>query len=123
MAFCVPIASIDIIAPLVASMSRCKRLDLRFQTPPDEITACHSSLGAKSWGQVLGPSLGAKLGPCDEWRNLTLTGRSNLDFTCQQTFVDTTKVAFAKLGACPWARQSRDPRDRKTPITAADLLV
>jgi hypothetical protein len=41
----------------------------------------------------------------------------------QQTFVDTTsKVAFAKLGACPWARQSRDPRDRKTPITAADLL-
>jgi Integrase core domain len=70
----------------------------------------------------LGPSLGAKLGPCDEWRNLTLTGRSNLDFTCQQTFVDTTKVAFAKLGACPWARQSRDPRDRKTPITAADLL-
>ena len=64
----------------------------------------------------------AKLGPCDEWRNLTLTGRPNLDFTCQQTFVDTTKVAFAKLGACPWARQSRDPRDRKTPITAADLL-
>jgi transposase InsO family protein len=42
---------------------------------------------------------------------------------CQQTFVDTTsKVAFAKLGACPWARQRRDPRDRKTPITAADLL-
>jgi hypothetical protein len=44
-------------------------------------------------------------------------------FTYQQTFVDTTsKVTFAKLGACPWARQSRDPRDRKTPITAADLL-
>jgi transposase InsO family protein len=41
----------------------------------------------------------------------------------QQTFVDTSsKVAFAKLGACPWARQSRDPGDRKTPMTAADLL-
>jgi hypothetical protein len=41
----------------------------------------------------------------------------------QQTFVDTySKVVFAKRGACPWARQSRDPRDRKTPITAADLL-
>ncbi len=24
--------------------------------------------------------------------------------------------------ACPWARQSRDPGDRKTPVTAADLL-
>jgi hypothetical protein len=33
-----------------------------------------------------------------------------------------SKVTFAKLGACPWARQSRDPRDRKTPITATDLL-
>jgi hypothetical protein len=32
---------------------RCKRLDLRFPTLPDEIAACHSSLGAKSWGQVL----------------------------------------------------------------------
>ena len=31
-------------------------------------------------------------------------------------------VAFAKLGACPRARQGRDPGDRKTPITAADLL-
>ncbi len=41
----------------------------------------------------------------------------------QQTFIDTyAKVAFAKLGACPWARRSRDPRDRKTPITAADLV-
>ena len=41
----------------------------------------------------------------------------------QQTFVDTyAKVGFAKLGACPWARRSRDPRDRKTPLTAADLL-
>ena len=41
----------------------------------------------------------------------------------QQTFIDTyAKVAFAKLGACPWARQRRDPRDRKTPITAAELL-
>jgi hypothetical protein len=41
----------------------------------------------------------------------------------QQTLVDTyAKVAFAKLGACPWARRSRDPRDRKTPLTAADLL-
>ena len=41
----------------------------------------------------------------------------------QQTFIDTyAKVAFAKLGAGPWARRSRDPRDRKTPITAADLL-
>ena len=40
-----------------------------------------------------------------------------------QTFIDTyAKVGFAKLGACPWARHSRDPRDRKTPITAADLL-
>jgi transposase InsO family protein len=27
-----------------------------------------------------------------------------------------------QTGACPWARQSRDPRDRKTPVTAADLL-
>jgi hypothetical protein len=26
------------------------------------------------------------------------------------------------VSTCPWARQSRDPRDRKTPITAADLL-
>ncbi len=41
----------------------------------------------------------------------------------QQSFIDTyAKVAFAKLGACPWARQRRDPRDRKTPITAAELL-
>ena len=41
----------------------------------------------------------------------------------QQTFIDTyAKVAFAKPGACPWARPSRDPRDRKTPITAADLI-
>ena len=41
----------------------------------------------------------------------------------QQTFVDTyAKVGFAKLGACPWARRSRDPKDRKTPLTAADLL-
>jgi hypothetical protein len=41
----------------------------------------------------------------------------------QQTFIDTyAKVGFAKLGACPRARRSRDPGDRKTPITAADLL-
>lgn len=41
----------------------------------------------------------------------------------QQTAIDTyAKVAFAKLGACPRARYSRDPWDRKTPITAADLL-
>lgn len=41
----------------------------------------------------------------------------------QQTFVDTyAKVGFAKRGACPRARRSRDPGDRKTPITAADLL-
>jgi transposase InsO family protein len=41
----------------------------------------------------------------------------------QQSFVDTyAKVGFAKLGACPWARRSRDLRDRKTPLTAADLL-
>jgi transposase InsO family protein len=41
----------------------------------------------------------------------------------QQTVIDTyAKVAFAKLGACPWARQSRDPGDRKTPITAAEVL-
>ena len=31
-------------------------------------------------------------------------------------------MAFAKLGACPRARQSRDPGDRKTPITAAEIL-
>ena len=37
----------------------------------------------------------------------------------QQTAIDT----YAKvLGACPRARHSRDPWDRKTPITAADLL-
>jgi transposase InsO family protein len=37
----------------------------------------------------------------------------------QQTVIDTyAKVAFAKLGACPWAQQRRDPRDRKTPITS-----
>ena len=41
----------------------------------------------------------------------------------QQTAIDTyAKVAFARLGACPRARHSRDPWDRKTPITAADLL-
>jgi hypothetical protein len=41
----------------------------------------------------------------------------------QLTFVDTdAKISFAKLGACPWARRSGDPRDRKTPLTAADLL-
>ena len=41
----------------------------------------------------------------------------------QQTVIDTyAKVAFAKLGACPRARRSRDPGDRKTPITAAEIL-
>jgi transposase InsO family protein len=41
----------------------------------------------------------------------------------QQTVIDTyAKVAFAKLGACPRARQGRDPGDRKTPITAAEIL-
>src|SRR5215210_2241363 len=41
----------------------------------------------------------------------------------QQTFIDTySKVALAKLGACPRTRRSRDPGDRKTPLTAADLL-
>ena len=32
------------------------------------------------------------------------------------------KVGFAKLGACPRTRRSRDPGDVKTAITAADLL-
>ncbi len=41
----------------------------------------------------------------------------------QQSFIDTyAKVAFAKLGACPRARRRRDPGDRKTPITAAEIL-
>ena len=41
----------------------------------------------------------------------------------QQTIIDTyAKVAFAKLGACPRARRRRDPGDRKTPITAAEIL-
>jgi len=41
----------------------------------------------------------------------------------QQTVIDTdAKVAFAKLGACPRARLRRDPGDRKTPITAAEIL-
>ncbi len=40
----------------------------------------------------------------------------------QQTVIDTyAKVAFAKLGACPRARRRRDPGDRKTPITAAEI--
>jgi hypothetical protein len=29
-----------------------KSWDLRFEALPDEITACHSSLGAISWGQT-----------------------------------------------------------------------
>jgi hypothetical protein len=31
----------------------CKILDLRFQTLPDEITACHSSLGAKFGERIM----------------------------------------------------------------------
>ena len=39
----------------------------------------------------------------------------------QQTFIDIyAKVAFAKLGACPW--RAAATRDRKTALTAADLL-
>jgi transposase InsO family protein len=50
----------------------------------------------------------------------TLKGVGRID---QQTFIDTySKVALAKLGACPRTRRSRDPGDRKTPLTAADLL-
>ena len=40
----------------------------------------------------------------------------------QQTFATPLRKCVCETGACPWARQSRDPRDRKTPITAADLL-
>jgi transposase InsO family protein len=41
----------------------------------------------------------------------------------QQTVIDTyAKVAFAKLDACPRARLRRDPGDRQTPITAAEIL-
>jgi hypothetical protein len=38
----------------------CKRLDLRFQTLPDEITACHSSLGGEfgEWIDVVKDAIG-----------------------------------------------------------------
>jgi transposase InsO family protein len=62
-------------------------------------------------------------GYCGAQDNFYVGNMKGVGRIYQQTFVDTyAKVAFAKLGACPWARQGRDPRDRKTPITAADLL-
>jgi transposase InsO family protein len=52
------------------------------------------------------------------YRGLIRVGR-----VYQQTVIDTcAKVAFAKLGARPRARQSPDAGECKTPITAAEIL-